>query len=350
MGVFEAGFVPGCAYLISGYYKRHEFQRRYTIFFTSAILAGAFSGLLAYALEYMDGVGGYEGWRWIFIIEGLLTVVVSLASFWLIAPWPHDAKFLKEDEKAFLLARLKEDNGPAKMDRLDRAAFIRTLKDPKIWLATGAYFGVANTAYSLTYFVPTILVEMGYKAQAAQLHTIPVYMVALVFALAFAFASDKLKHRYTFVAVGATVEAIGFLILLLQKHVDHVGVKYFALFMLSVGNYSMMPIIVVWLLNNMGGHYKRAMGVAIQISVGNCAGFITSNVFPPSQKPRFPLGYSVGLGGALLTLISATAFFLYLRRENGKRQRGERDAWFANLPESEKDNLGDDHPEFRMSL
>jgi len=65
LGFFESGFFPGCTYLISMYYKRYELQWRYNIFFTGSILAGSFSGLLAYAISHMDGVCGYAGWRWI---------------------------------------------------------------------------------------------------------------------------------------------------------------------------------------------------------------------------------------------------------------------------------------------
>lgn len=68
LGLFEAGFFPGCVYLISMYYKRYELQWRLNLFFCGAILAGAFSGLLAYAIANLDGLGGYGGWRWIFIM------------------------------------------------------------------------------------------------------------------------------------------------------------------------------------------------------------------------------------------------------------------------------------------
>lgn len=70
LGVFEAGFYPGCVYLISMYYRRHELQLRVNIFFSASILAGAISGLLAYGIAHMNGISGYEGWRWIFILEG----------------------------------------------------------------------------------------------------------------------------------------------------------------------------------------------------------------------------------------------------------------------------------------
>lgn len=64
LGFFEAGIVPGCLYLISMYYQRYEVQWRMSLYFTAAILAGAFSGLLAFAIGYMHDVGGYSSWRW----------------------------------------------------------------------------------------------------------------------------------------------------------------------------------------------------------------------------------------------------------------------------------------------
>lgn len=61
LGIFEAGLVPGAVYVISMYYKRYELQWRLSVFFCASILAGAFGGLLAYALAHMDGIGGYSG-------------------------------------------------------------------------------------------------------------------------------------------------------------------------------------------------------------------------------------------------------------------------------------------------
>jgi MFS family permease len=78
LGLFECGMFPGCFYLISMWYKREEAQKRYSLFFSSTTLAGAFGGLLASAIGKMDGLRGYHGWRWIFILEGVLTTVVGI--------------------------------------------------------------------------------------------------------------------------------------------------------------------------------------------------------------------------------------------------------------------------------
>jgi hypothetical protein len=82
----------------------------------------------------LDGVAGYSGWRWIFIIEGLVTVVAAIVSKFLIVDWPEKSRFLNDQERALLLARLESDRGEARMDRLDRAARGRVVRDIKIYL------------------------------------------------------------------------------------------------------------------------------------------------------------------------------------------------------------------------
>lgn len=81
LGLFESGMFPGCFYLLGMWYARAESQKRFSLFFSSTALAGAFGGLLASAIGKMDGIRGYRGWRWVFILEGLLTILVGLIFF-----------------------------------------------------------------------------------------------------------------------------------------------------------------------------------------------------------------------------------------------------------------------------
>ena len=81
------------------WYRRNELGTRVGVFFSSATIAGAFSGLLAAALAKMDGVGGRPGWAWIFILEGLFTVLCAIASFFILSDFPDTAKFLTDTER-----------------------------------------------------------------------------------------------------------------------------------------------------------------------------------------------------------------------------------------------------------
>ena len=148
LGVFEAGFFPGAIYLISMYYKRHELQLRVNAFFSASILAGAFSGLLAYAIANMGCIEGYAAWRWIFIIEGCCTAVIAAVSYFVIPDWPETAGFLKPEERATLLARLAHDTAEAKMNTWDKNTTKRIFTDLKIYL--GLF--IMSTNISPTFF------------------------------------------------------------------------------------------------------------------------------------------------------------------------------------------------------
>jgi MFS family permease len=107
-GVLTANrLFPGVAYYITMWYCRHEAQFRQALFFSAASVAGAFSGLLAFGIAHMDGVGNLEGWRWIFILEGILTVVVAIIAYFTLYDFPETAGFLTEEERAFVVYRLK---------------------------------------------------------------------------------------------------------------------------------------------------------------------------------------------------------------------------------------------------
>ena len=95
------------------WYKRSEAQKRFSFFFSSTTLAGAFGGLLAYGISRMEGVRGFRGWRWVFIIEGLITCVVAIANFWLLPDFPEDVKWMNEEEREFIRAKLAKDVGKA---------------------------------------------------------------------------------------------------------------------------------------------------------------------------------------------------------------------------------------------
>lgn len=135
IGVFEAGFFPGMVYLVSMFYKRTEFQWRLNLLFSAAILAGAVSGLLAYAIAQMSGIAGYGGWRWIFILEGLATVVIAASGFFFVSDWPETAKFLSDADRELLTKRILLGNKEqCRMDHWDNSSARRVFTDIKIWI------------------------------------------------------------------------------------------------------------------------------------------------------------------------------------------------------------------------
>lgn len=209
------------------------------------------------------------------------------------------------------------------------------------------YFGIVNTGYATSFFTPTILKQLGWTSIRAQVMSIPIYIVATVIALATAFASDKLRHRFAFTLAGCTIATVGYVILICQKSVP-VGARYFALYAITGGGYMTQPILMGWLSNNMAGHYKQSIAAAMQIGLGNCGGLVASNVFFDEEAPLYPTGFGVSLGMVWICGVSCVVFFAWLWRENREREQGKRDYRYQ-WPTEELGNLGDDHPGFRFT-
>lgn len=214
------------------WYCRHEIQLRQALFFSAASVAGAFSGLLAFGIAKMDGVGGLEGWRWIFILEGLVTIIVAVFAFWGLYDFPDTASFLTEEERQFVLYRLKFQ-GQGKPLTGEEAMQIKVpeaeefewkyvwqaFKDWQIWLNLLVCYGVSVSfipdvtlvcmsrtdtsfclqivcpLYGISLFLPTIVRSLGYSSSTAQLMTVPIYITAAILAVVVGFFSDRVGKR-----------------------------------------------------------------------------------------------------------------------------------------------------------
>ena len=333
-------------YLIGMWYRRHEAQRRYTFFFSSTTLAGAFGGLLASAIGKMDGMRGYRGWRWIFILEGLLTVIVSFFFFFLLPNFPEEVKWLSEDERAFVKARLQVDTGKSARERPIKARDVLSVfKDIKVIVGGFMYFGLIVPAYGYAYFSPGILQSYGYSPIQTQLHSVPPCAAAFGFAMVVAYFSDRLKHRFLFTIFPICVCIAGFAILLTVH--NHRSVQYGALFLVAMGAYTAMPVIVCWFNMNLGGHHRRAVGSAWQVGFGNIGGIIAVYSFLKKDAPRYVPGYSICLGFVSLSALSCLLYYVLCSWQNRQRDRAARD---VGLTEYEKTELGDLSPDYRYLL
>ena len=161
LGLTEAGLFPGVTYYLSCWYKRSEFGVRMAIFFSAAALAGSFGGLLAAAIAKMGGVGGKAGWSWIFILEGLGTVIIGVLSFWMVHDFPDDASFLSPDDRKRVLRRLALDQqSSAEHEKFKWDYFWAAVKDWKTYTYAIIYMGCDMPLYAFSLFIPTIINEL----------------------------------------------------------------------------------------------------------------------------------------------------------------------------------------------
>lgn len=161
LGLAEAGLFPGVNYYLSCWYKRSEFGIRAAIFFSAAAVAGSFGGLLAAAINLMGGVGNKGGWAWIFILEGLATVVIGVISFWMVHDFPDEATFLSEADRARVIRRLKLDKqSSAEHEEFKMEYFWASVKDWKTWTGAMIYMGCDGALYAFSLFLPSIIAGM----------------------------------------------------------------------------------------------------------------------------------------------------------------------------------------------
>ncbi|GAA5905619.1 uncharacterized protein JCM6883_005388 [Sporobolomyces salmoneus] len=355
LGIAEAGLFPGVILYISLWYPRHISQSRVAFFFGAATLAGAFSGLLAYGIGFMAGVGGKGGWAWIFILEGLLTVLAGVLAIFTIADYPMSSNWLTPEEQEWVAYRLATDGSSVGEGHEVKSKYIwAAFKDWQIYVSTAYYMAIVIPLYSISLIMPTLIRAFGqFTTPQIQLLTIPVYFVACVFVLCTALLADRMRKRFMFVMIDLSLCLVGLLINLTPAPV---GVKYFGLFLIASGAYGGLPTVVTWLTNNLSGSTKRGVGSAFQIGIGNLGALVSSNVYRSADSPRYYLGHGVVLGFVAMGFITAPLYAFLLKRENNKKEKlqAEQDA----LPDHEKRvytvqelrDMGDRAPEFVYTI
>jgi MFS family permease len=127
------GLFPGLVYYITFWYKNNERSTRVALFFASATLAGAFGGALAFAIGHMNQVNGLEGWRWLFILEGVPSVVAAVAVYFWMPNYPESVSWLSPEEKALAVERLQVDGSSASSEGITWTNAKQTLTDWRLY-------------------------------------------------------------------------------------------------------------------------------------------------------------------------------------------------------------------------
>ncbi|KAF8182589.1 MFS general substrate transporter [Pholiota molesta] len=329
LGLTEGGLYAGVIFYISSWYKRSEMGTRIAIFFSGATVAGAFSGLLAAAISKMDGIGGKAGWQWIFILEGLATVVISIASYWVIQDFPTTAKFLTEDERKFVVQRLQGDSKQSAGGENFHVKYIwQSLTDWHTYVGLGIFMGFDGPLYAVALFTPSIIHQVRttvyiirFGATVANLLSVPVYVWACMLTCGVGMLADRTNSRGYINCFFFGVGLVGYIILIASRSAP---LSYFAVYLTASAIYPSANS-ASWAACNIEGSYKRAVTVATVIGFGNLNGAVTSNAYRAKDAPWYRLGHGIILAYIAIGFFSSALYTFLLRRENARRDRGERD-------------------------
>ncbi|KAF2403916.1 MFS general substrate transporter [Trichodelitschia bisporula] len=326
LGILEAGFFPGCVYLLSTWYVRYDMHKRYSFFYIIGCVASGCSGILAFGLMQMQGLRGYKGWRWIFIMEGIITCLVAVYGWFGLVGFPDDKRrnkgFLTDRERRFIVARVNADRGDADTEPFDIRKFLGAGLDLKIW-GFAMLFGMTTTVtYAIAYFLPVILRRgMGFGIGASQCLVAPPYALAGLNMWLTGWLGDKYRLRGPIILFNALLCIIG---LPLIGWVHNVGVRYFGVFLVTAGANANVPAIMTYQANNIRGHWKRAFCSATLVGFGGIGGIIGSLVFRDQDAPTYLPGLWAALASQLIVIAIVLMLTPVFIRRNRQAERGER--------------------------
>ncbi|KAK2799987.1 hypothetical protein FQN51_006416 [Onygenales sp. PD_10] len=325
LGVLEAGFFPGTVYLLSTWYSRFEVQKRYSIFYLIGCCASALSGILAFGFSQMKGLQGLGGWRWIFIMEGVLTLIVGIVVFIFLVDFPDKAhkawNFLNEKECAFIIRRLNKDRGDGDAEPFSIGKFLRPALDLKIWGMGLIFFCLTTVTYAIAYFLPIILQDnMGFDAGASQCLIAPPYAFAGILMYSTSWFSDKYKTRAPVLVLNSVISLIGLPIMGFAKGS---AVRYFGVFLSTAGVNANIPCCLAYQANNIRGQWTRALASTTLVALGGVGGIAGSLVFRSQDSPAYVPGIIAAMAAQGLLLIVVASLSLYFWRCNKKADRGE---------------------------
>ncbi|KAF2674723.1 MFS general substrate transporter [Microthyrium microscopicum] len=326
LGILEAGFFPGSVYLLSTWYVRYEVQKRYSVFYIIGSLASAVSGIMAFGIMQMAGLQGLGGWSWIFIIEGVLSCLVGVYTYIFIVDFPDSNRrnwgFLTARETQFVLARVNADRSDAVTEKWALKKFLGPALDWKIW-GFAMIFGMTTTvSYALAYFLPIILNRgLGYSVGVTQCLTAPPYAAAGILMYASGYVGDRWRIRGPLIAFNAVLCLIGLPVMGWAKSSS---VRYFAVFLTTMGANANIPAVLTYQANNIRGHWKRAFCSATLVGFGGIGGIIGSLVFRSQDAPAYHPGLYACIASQLIVILIVGVLSVYFHFQNKKQERGEK--------------------------
>ncbi|OAQ66503.1 MFS transporter [Pochonia chlamydosporia 170] len=340
LGACEAGLFPALNLYLTMVYKRDEQAARVSYLFVCTAIAGAFGGLLAYSILKMDGVAGYAGWRWVYIIEGIFSVIVAPIIWFGLPNDPSNAYFLNDEEKRMMRVRAVQRAQYMGSEEFSWEEIRIGLQDPKLYLSAAIQFCQDILLYGFSTFLPSIIVSMGYTVIQAQYLSIPVYIFGGICFLAVAFVSDRYCVRGPFVLLANVPGIIGYILILCPTSNP---VKFLGTFLCAVAVYNGPGLNLTWLNVNVAPHYRRATAIGMQLSIGNSAGIVAGQIY---RSAPYVLGNSFSVGALGVSQLVIVLKWFYLRQcneEKRKIENGEKD-------DTRKVKTGDRELDFKYHL
>ncbi|MBS0444323.1 MAG: MFS transporter [Proteobacteria bacterium] len=270
MGVFEAGFYPGIILYLTYWYPSGRRAKAFGMFMSASGVAGVIGGPLAgLVMNGLNGVNGWAGWQWVFLVEGIPSVVASVVTWFYLTDRPSQARWLTPRQRELVEADLARDHGSLGHRE---ESLLASLKNGKLWLLILVFFCVIAANSSLTFFGPTVVKEAGYTDPATVGWIMAVsYLFGAIGMVVNGLHSDHRGEARLHTGFAAALGAIGLVLTALFIKTNPT-LALVAQTLAIIGTMSAIPVF--WQLP---GRYlcgaAAAGGVALINSIANLAGF-----------------------------------------------------------------------------
>jgi D-galactonate transporter len=269
LGIAEAGFFPGIILYLTYWYPAERRGRMTAMFMTGIAIAGVIGGPLSgYIMKYTDGIYGWQGWQWMFLLEGLPSVALGLVVIMLLDDRISEAKWLNEEERALLIANIAKDEAHKEQDSLRRV-----MTSGRVWLCAAIYFSYVMGLYGVSFFLPTIIKSMGHTdmLEIGLISMIP-YSVSVIVMLLVAKNADRTGERRWHVAIPGLFGALGLALSVILAKDGNLAIAALTLGLSGI----MTTLPLFWSLPTafLAGT-GAAAGIALINSLGNLAGFVS---------------------------------------------------------------------------
>ncbi|PVU95683.1 hypothetical protein BB559_002651 [Furculomyces boomerangus] len=340
LGAFESGYAPGVIGYYNYWYTRSEIGLRITLLFFAAPISGIIGGPLASKLASAN-FGRFKPFQAIFLVEGSITLLLSITAFFVLIDYPDEAKFFTPEEQTLILCRLKNEQGIASQTKVSFRQTFEILQDWKIWTLAIITLGLNNLPIVTGVFGPTIIKAMGYTGgQATNISAIPSACGFVGLSLIL-YLINKIEYWLLIFMFGSLTGVSYAIVAFATGNI----LRLVFLSVAGFGGVAVIPVILTWISANQGGVYKALIASGITISAGSVCGIVTPRFFVAEYAPKFTNGHVFTL--AVLGLAIGLSVFLgiYFKMENKRRENNFVDV--SHLSEKEQRNMYDKHPEFR---
>jgi hypothetical protein len=316
-----SGIYPGLTYLVSTWYTRQEQQLRFAFLQSGEVAALATGYIVNYGLNQLHGKAGLEGWRWMYLVQGLITCVIGIITYWWIVDFPENARrsfyFLTEAEAEHAVQRIQADRGDVVLDPFEWRKVLVNFTDPKLFGFACLYFLLNIVSTALNYFLPQILQSgMGFSSNESILLSTPVtnpkslppkarindtnpniqpYYWSIIPVLFTSLLGDTYLIRGPLITFNALCLIAGYLMFGLPISTQ-VTVRYIGTFLATGAYVSNWAALNAFMANNVVGQWKRATTAAAVAACNGLGSIAGSYIVRQQEAPGYQTAVWVSIG------------------------------------------------------